>query len=186
MKRLYLLAALAALIPASALAGANSAFDIGLNYYGSDVGKSLTGSTGYFMHFQVKSGGKWINPTFGASLEFNSGKASLPAGSLQSTLIAGDIEGGVEVVPQTEYVNPFIAAHGVLGWASLGVDATQTRSISLTYGFEISGGTEIRISNKEEARGIRIRTAFRFLTTNMAGVNGFQLNALQIGIGMVF
>ncbi|MCC7440971.1 MAG: hypothetical protein IT285_05035 [Bdellovibrionales bacterium] len=167
-------------------AASNSAFDIGINYYGSDVGKSLTGATGFFLHFQVKSGRNWIYPTFGASLETMSGNASLPGGTQNASLLAGQIEGGVEVLPATAYVNPFIAVQGLLGWASLSLPDADTRSLALAYGFVVSGGTEIRFSAKEDAKGIRLRTAFRFLTGNLAGISGFQLNALQVGIGMVF
>lgn len=184
--QISLLLIAAAGTPGVAQAASKSAFDFGINYYGTDSGKSLTGATGYYAHFQVKSGKKWLYPTFGATLEYASDNASLPSGTTPVTLMAGQIEGGLEILPRTEYLKPFIGVQALLGWASLSDTGAQTSSLAITYGFSLSGGTEFRFSSKDDASGLRLRTGYRFMLGSLGGVSGFQLNALQIGIGMVF
>lgn len=170
-------------------ADAQATFETGMNYYGSDAGKSLTGSTGYFLQFQTESRKGWARFGYGAALDYSSSKASLPSGEEDATLIAGMVSGGMEfIATKASYVKPFITTHALFGWASLqtGEGDSAATSIGLTYGFRISGGAEIRFKRRDDAMGIRISTAYRYLVGSLGGVSGFQLNALQIGLGLVF
>ena len=90
---------------------------------------------------------------------------------------------------RTEKFQPFVEVHGVITWnyaslSPLPVVSDQT-SLGLAFGFQVGGGTDIRIGRGGE-RAIRIHTSYSNYTGKIAGQAGFQYNAFALSLGLVF
>ena len=164
--------------------------EFGVRYHAGAAGKSFSGASGYFLYFQSQAGKGVFRPNVGAAIELISGNASVGSAAVSGTAYSGGIYPGVDMFPfRTEKVQPFIELHGVMTWnyaslSPLPVVSDQT-SLALAYGFQIGGGTDIRIGRGGE-RAIRIHTSYSNYTGKIAGQSGFQFNAFALGVGMVF
>ncbi|MBI3542859.1 MAG: hypothetical protein HY075_06255 [Deltaproteobacteria bacterium] len=163
--------------------------EFGLKYHGGATGKSWNGGLGEYLYFQSQAGKGVFRPNVGAAIEFISGNASVGSSTVSGTAFSGGIWPGVDMFPfRTEKFQPFIEVHGVMTWnyAALSPLATKSdeTSIGLLFGYQIGGGTDIRVGKGE--RAIRIHTSYSAYSGKIAGQAGFQFNAFALGLGLVF
>lgn len=176
-------------ITSYAHAGAMAIGEFGIRYHSGQQGKSFNGAMGEFLYFQSQAGKGILRPNVGAAIEIISGSASVGSANPSGTAFSGGIYPGFDVYPfRTEKIQPFIEVHGIISWnyAALSplTPKSDETSLALAFGFQIGGGTDIRIGRGE--RAVRIHTSYSNYSGKTAGVPGFQYNAFGLAVGLVF
>jgi hypothetical protein len=160
-----------------------------VRYHAGAENKSFDGATGVYAYFQSQVGKGAFRPNVGASLEYISGSASVSSGSVSGTALSGGLYPGLDIFPfNTEKLQPFIEAHGIISWnyASLSpiTPKSDETSLGMAFGYQIGGGCDIRVGRGD--RAIRVHTSYSNYSGKIAGTPGFQFNAFGLGVGLVF
>ena len=163
--------------------------ELGALFHAGTTGKSITGANGYFVSFRSERERTFFRPSVAFKIDYSSGTASVGSASPNFTLFGASFTLGANffIFGQGKF-QPFVGGSGVIGWDLLKLPSPPTgvenNTRNLSFGYEVNAGVDIRTSSKGNA--LRVRGAYWAVTSGLAGISGFELNAFQLSLGIVY
>ena len=192
MTRLWVATFAAVLLSGAAARAAETSpvIEIGATLYAGDTGKSITGATGFFVGFRAEKNRGFFRPTIALKIDYATGEASIGADAPRFSLFGADFPVGFNLFffDDGKFL-PFVGASGVIGWNLLRLASppagVEPYTKSLAFGYEVNAGGDLRLGSLK-GNAFRIRGSYWAVTSTLAGISGFQMNAFQISLGIVY
>ncbi len=189
-----LLLIVVSLLPSVAQAGSANEYspiiEMGTILHSGTTGKSLTGTTGYYMAFRSEQRKGHFRPEMAAELQMTSGTITLDDIKVSTSVFGAAFLGGFHFFFFKEgSFQPFVGVNGVLGWHSLRMTSppagVEPYTQGLSYGYEATAGVDMRFGSAE-GTAFRVHSGLWSVASSLAGVSGFQLGGIRISIGLVY
>jgi hypothetical protein len=165
--------------------------ELGLLFHTGTTGTSITGTNGIGLSLSAEKRKKFIRPFGAFEFERASGLASVGDATPSYALYRGGFQGGIHFFPISGgRFDPFIGGGGHLSWATLQLtsppEGVEPYTNGLAFGYQVSAGVDMRLGGTSDGNAIRIKSGYYSVTSNLAGISGFQLHAFRISIGVAY